>query len=81
MTTTCDSSENSFFLTNDSLEYLSITTNGSTNEEETAENLLGVLPYQFEPEFNSDDAENHVTIEIVNENEHVETLLINIDSW
>ena len=48
---TCDSSENSSFLTNDSLEYLdllhlSITTNGSSNEEETAENPLGVLPYQ-----------------------------------
>ena len=40
---------------------LSIITNGSSNEEETAENPLGVLPYQFEPECDSNDAEHHVT--------------------
>ena len=46
----------------DSLEYLdlahlSITPNGLLIEE-TIENLLGALPYQFELEFNSDGLEN-----------------------
>ena len=62
-----DFSEYSSYLTNVSLEYLdllylSITTNGSSNEEQTAENPLGVLPYQFEPEFDSNDAENHIRV-------------------
>ena len=61
---TDDSSDNDSFRMDNSLEYLnlshfSITSNGLSIEEETIENLLGV-PYQFDPEFDSDDPENHI---------------------
>ena len=60
-----DSTENDSFLMNDSLEYLdllhlSIISNGLLTEEERIENLLGVLPYQFEPELDCDCLENHI---------------------
>ena len=65
MAITGDSAENCSFLTDDSLGYLdlshlSITSNGLSIEEETIENLIWVLPYQVEPEFNSDGRENHI---------------------
>ena len=36
------------------------TLTGLSLEEETIENPLGVLSYQFEPEINSDCSENHI---------------------
>ena len=53
-----NSAENGYFLTDDSLEYsdlshLSVISNELSIEEETIENPLGVLPYQFELEFDS----------------------------
>ena len=52
---------------NDSLEcldllHLSIISNGLLTEEERIENLLGVLPYQFEPELDCDCLENHIGV-------------------
>ena len=60
-----DSAENISFLTDDSLEYLnlshlSLTSNGLSIEEETIENLLSVLPYQFEAGFNNDGPKKHI---------------------
>ena len=51
-----DSAENGSILKDDTMEYLdlSITSNGLSIEEETIENLLGVLPYHFAPKFYSD---------------------------
>ena len=51
---------------NDILEYLdslhlSIISNGLSFEEETIENPLGVLPHQFELQFDSDGLENHIS--------------------
>ena len=40
------------------LSHLSITSSGVSTEEETTENPLGVLPYLFELEFDSDGPEN-----------------------
>ena len=40
---------------------LSITSNGLSIDEETIENVLGVLPNQFEPEFDSDGLENRIS--------------------
>ena len=60
---TGDSAENGSFLRDNSLEYLDlshITSNGLSIEEETKENPLGVLPYQFEPEFDNDDPGNYI---------------------
>ena len=59
-----DFPENGSFLTDDSLKHLdlshlSITWNGLSIEEEAIENLLGVLPYHFEPEWDSDGPEKH----------------------
>ena len=58
MATAGNSAENGKFLMDDSLEYLdlshlSIILNGLLTEQETIESLLGILPYQFEPVFNS----------------------------
>ena len=49
-----------------SLEYLdllqlSIISNGLSIGEERIENLLCILPYQFEPIFDSNGLENHIT--------------------
>ena len=46
--------------TNPDLSHLSITSNGLSTEEKTIENPLGVLPYQFEPEFDSECPEKHI---------------------
>ena len=65
---TGDSAENGSFLRDNSLEYLDlshITSNGLSIEEETKENPLGVLPYQFEPEFDSDDPRNHIGLTLL----------------
>ena len=58
-----DSAENGIFLTDDSLQYfdlshLSVISNGLSIKEETIENLLGVLPYHLELEFDCDGPEN-----------------------
>ena len=50
------------------LSHLSITLNGLLIEEETIENLLGNLPYQFELKVDSDGLENHTGLIIINNN-------------
>jgi hypothetical protein len=87
MATACNSSENDSFLTDASFEIseissLSIHSNGTSNDEVEEENALGVLPYQFEPEYDTDDPAIQMAIEIVNENDpDDETLLTALDSW
>ena len=58
-----DSENNGSFSTYDNLKYLNLShwsSNGLSIEQETIENPFGVLPYQFEPEFNLDGPENHI---------------------
>ena len=42
------------------MSHFSITSNGLSIEEEAIENPLGVLPYQFEPKFDSDGPVNQI---------------------